>query len=137
MQSHPHKQCFFLTNAPGSPDDFRHESLGWAVDRNVVDVDSHEIVRHSTARWLSSAVTVCNTDKASWAHTFPSKRSNHTKCQSTATYTFLYLGLQTKLVELGKPQSLSDPKHEPSIRERAKMKLGSSMQQHSQASLMG
>lgn len=41
MQSHPHRLWFFLTNAPDSPDDFRQESLSWAVDRNVVDVGKY------------------------------------------------------------------------------------------------
>ncbi|KAH7249513.1 hypothetical protein B0J15DRAFT_468044 [Fusarium solani] len=116
-----------------------HESLSWAVDRNLVDVDSHEIVRHSTARWLLSAVTVCKrvTDNETisidkllrWTgvrvdscsnpaaidfQAIRIKRRGRThsppsaaitpKSETTATY--IYLGLQTKLVELGKPQSL-------------------------------
>jgi hypothetical protein len=40
MQSHPHRQCFFsqMCLAPGC---VSHESLSWAVDRNLVDVGKY------------------------------------------------------------------------------------------------
>lgn len=131
--------------------------------------DSHEIARHSTARWLSSAVTVCkrvtdnetiSTDKLlRWtgvcvdscsnpaAIDFQAIRINrHGRTHSLQAQQSHKVRAQPLHLSLPRPPdqtrgtreaSVSDPKHEPSIRERAKMKLGSSMQQHSQASLMG